>query len=153
MPYLPTSQAFLEQAAKLLEAYPNTTIITTKYSFPTETPSATIKRQKSVSKSTDTATATDTAVAAEPTAPVAALEFKAYNPGTGICLKYRTNKHQEVSRLMTGLGKLAGGPNSGDVEMVDAPALDEVVPVPVPAVAPPARKAKASKKTTGNRKN
>jgi hypothetical protein len=63
--------------------------------------------------------------------------LKTFNPGTGICLQYRTNKAQEVSRLITSLGKLAAGadaaglglsggvPAGGDVEMVDAPAPAE----------------------------
>jgi hypothetical protein len=62
--------------------------------------------------------------------------LKTFNPGTGICLQYRTNKAQEVSRLITSLGKLAAGSDvaglglgnaatapAGDVEMVDAPAV------------------------------
>lgn len=67
--------------------------------------------------------------------------LKTFNPGTGVCLKYRTNKHQEVSRLMIGLGKLAGGADvaslglagagGGDVEMVDAP--EEGTSTPAPA--------------------
>jgi len=64
---------------------------------------------------------------------VAALELKTFNAEAGICLKYRTNKAAEVSRLMTGLGRLASGGDvtslgasgTGDVEMVDAPAVEE----------------------------
>ena len=59
---------------------------------------------------------------------------------------YRTNKHQEVGRLMISLGKLAGGADvaslglsaatGGDVEMADAP--DETAPPAAAAAAPAA---------------
>ncbi|KAE8374070.1 signal recognition particle 9 kDa protein-domain-containing protein [Aspergillus bertholletiae] len=120
MPYLPTSQAYLEQSALLLEAYPNDTRITTKYNFPSS------QKPKPAEESTT------------PTAPIASLTLKTYNPTSGICLKYRTNKAAEVGRLITSLGKLAGGASvaalglgnaaaapgaqaGGDVEMTDAP--------------------------------
>ncbi|KAJ5678025.1 signal recognition particle 9 kDa protein-domain-containing protein [Penicillium maclennaniae] len=122
MPYLTTSQEYLEQSALLLEAYPDSRI-TTKYSYPTERPSEKAHRAKSTRAETEST----------PSAPVAALELKTFNAESGICLKYRTNKAAEVSRLMTGLGKLASGADvaslgvSGpaDVEMVDAPAVEE----------------------------
>ncbi|KAF3385158.1 hypothetical protein F1880_002600 [Penicillium rolfsii] len=149
MPYLPTSQAFLEQSAQLLEAYPDTTRITTKYHFPTETPGARAKRAKSQAKKASTANSTETNTSqpttqpATTSAPVASLTLKTYNPATGIVLQYQTNKIAEVSRLITGLGKLASGADvaslglsgtagqvGGDVEMVDAPAVEEPVPAP-----------------------
>ncbi|KAJ5874264.1 uncharacterized protein N7529_002694 [Penicillium soppii] len=128
MPYLPTSQAFLEQSASLLQAYPEATRIVTKYNFPTTRPGNAKRIQKSQAKKSADAT---------PAAPIATLTLKTFNPGTGICLQYRTNKAQEVSRLITSLGKLAAGadaaglglsggvPAGGDVEMVDAPAPAE----------------------------
>jgi hypothetical protein len=69
---------------------------------------------------------------------LAALELKTFNPEAGICLKYRTNKAAEVSRLMIGLGKLAGGADvaslgvsaTADVEMVDAPEEGSKGPAP-----------------------
>ncbi|KAJ5587386.1 uncharacterized protein N7459_003151 [Penicillium hispanicum] len=146
MPYLPTSQEFLEQSAQLLEAYPDTTRITTKYSFPTERPANQAKRQKSQSKRADASAPAETPSA--PVVPVAALTLKTYNPSTGICLQYRTNKVAEVGRLMTGLGKLAGGADvaslglsapgvagAGDVEMLDAPAVGDEAAPPAPAAA------------------
>lgn len=69
--------------------------------------------------------------------------MKTYNPAAGICLQYRTNKAAEVGRLITSLGKLAGGADvaalglgaapataaaagtAGDVEMTDAPVAAE----------------------------
>ncbi|GLI72599.1 hypothetical protein PoHVEF18_000778 [Penicillium ochrochloron] len=142
MPYLPTSQAFLEQSAQLLEAYPDTTRITTKYHFPTETPGARAKRSKSQAKKA-ASTTSETTTTQTTSAPVASLTLKTYNPTTGIVLQYQTNKIAEVSRLITGLGKLASGADvaslglsgagGGDVEMVDAPAVVEVVPASAPA--------------------
>ncbi|RAK99445.1 WD40 repeat-like protein [Aspergillus ibericus CBS 121593] len=122
MPYLPTSQSYLEQSSLLLQAYPDTRI-TTKYTFPHTTP-----------KPTTTPTET-TPAAAEAKPPIATLELKTFHPGTGICLKYKTNKGAEVGRLITSLGKLAAGADveglglgnttlpgaagAGDVEMGD----------------------------------
>ncbi|KAL5362714.1 signal recognition particle 9 kDa protein-domain-containing protein [Aspergillus floccosus] len=120
MPYLPTSQAYLEQSALLLQAYPETTRITTKYHFP---------RFSKSSKPSDAQSSTTST----PTAPVASLTLKTFNPTSGICLQYRTNKAAEVGRLITSLGKLAAGADvaslglsgaapvpAADVEMVDA---------------------------------
>ncbi|PYH73133.1 SRP9/SRP21 family protein [Aspergillus vadensis CBS 113365] len=133
MPYLPTSQSYLEQSSLLLQAYPDTRI-TTKYTFPrTSTkPSSTTQSQQPTSTEET-----------EPKPRIAVLELKTYHPGSGICLKYRTNKGAEVGRLITSLGKLAAGADveglglgnnpaaasaggaAGDVEMGDAPAAAE----------------------------
>lgn len=224
MPYLPTSQAFLEQSAQLLEAYPDTvrqfhtyihvqsdklqynpsrtthpskpphclyqhkptpslplqqqpkpsgknqltppqTRITTKYHFPTETPGARAKRAKSQAKKASTTSETTSQPATTQTnsAPVASLTLKTYNPTTGIVLQYQTNKIAEVSRLITGLGKLASGADvaslgfsgagqvGGDVEMVDAPTVEEVVPAAA-AAAPAAGQSGKGKKKGGKGK-
>ncbi|PKY03580.1 hypothetical protein P168DRAFT_327639 [Aspergillus campestris IBT 28561] len=137
MPLLPTSHAYLEQSALLLQAYPDTTRITTKYNFPSTRPSNSSRKQKSKPASTSApTTTTETTPQAPPTTPLAYLTLKTYNPTTGICLKYRTNKAAEVGRLITSLGKLAAGasvaelglsnpvpaaPAAADVEMADAP--------------------------------
>ncbi|EAW13097.1 SRP9/SRP21 family protein [Aspergillus clavatus NRRL 1] len=135
MPYLSTSQAFLEQSALLLEAYPDTTRITTKYNFPSQRPSQ---------KPSEPSQPDQPAAAA---APVASLTLKTFNTAAGICLKYRTNKAAEVGRLVTSLGKLAAGagvaglglgPAAGtaaDVEMVDAPGAVEEGSAPASAAA------------------
>ncbi|KAF4238825.1 hypothetical protein CNMCM6805_006201 [Aspergillus fumigatiaffinis] len=149
MPYLPTSQAFLEQSALLLEAYPETTRITTKYGFPSQRPSA----QKKPS-STPNPETTDSPA---PTAanPVAVLTLKTYNPTAGICLKYRTNKAAEVSRLVTSLGKLAGGANAAGLGLsapaptTTASAAADVEMTDAPAVVEEAASANASKTDTG----
>ncbi|KAJ5177829.1 uncharacterized protein N7500_000528 [Penicillium coprophilum] len=142
MPYLPTSQAYLEQSAQLLQAYPDTTRIVTKYSFPTNRRGNLIRAHKSQVRKDAKAAATGgtTTTPASPSTATATLTLKTFNPTTGICLHYRTNKLQEVGRLITTLGKLAAGadvaglglsapvPVSADVEMVDAPA-QEATPV------------------------
>ncbi|KAL2838718.1 signal recognition particle 9 kDa protein-domain-containing protein [Aspergillus pseudoustus] len=104
-PYLPTSAAFLKESSLLLQAYPDSTLITTKYTFPSSKPSS--KSSKPSTKSDSTATATT---------PLATLVLKTYNPVSGICLKYKTNKAAEVGRLITALGLLAGG---ADISLLD----------------------------------
>ncbi|CAG7935448.1 unnamed protein product [Penicillium nalgiovense] len=146
MPYLPTSQAYLEQSAQLLQAYPDTTRIVTKYNFPTNRRGNLKQAHKSqVRKDAAKPTDAPSTTPAPPSAATATLTLKTFNPTTGICLHYRTNKAQEVGRLITSLGKLAAGadvaglglsaavPAAGaDVEMTDAPA-----PAPAEEVAAP----------------
>ncbi|CAI7584563.1 unnamed protein product [Penicillium glandicola] len=143
MPYLPTSQAYLEQSAQLLQAYPDTTRIVTKYNFPTNRRGNVRRAQKSKARKEAQATdASSTTTSAQPPTSIATLTLKTFNPITGICLHYRTNKAQEVGRLITSLGKLAAGadvaglglsapvPAAGaDVEMVDAPVEEVAAPV------------------------
>ncbi|KAM5430014.1 hypothetical protein McanMca71_006390 [Microsporum canis] len=115
MVYLTTSQDYLKQSSLLLEAYPDTTRITTKYSYP-KRPSA-----KERSKAKSKAATSESTEATERTAAPATLTLKTFNPTTGICLKYRTNKAAEVGRLIAGLGKLSSG----------AP-IEDFVPTQVP---------------------
>lgn len=101
MPYLPTLNAFLHSASLLLTAYP-TARITTKYSLP----------RASKEQPTAPATTTDAAdngTQREKKEPSATLTVKVFHPATGICLKYETDKAQEVGRLITSLGRLARG--------------------------------------------
>ncbi|KAJ5782484.1 hypothetical protein N7457_004258 [Penicillium paradoxum] len=148
MPYLSTSQAYLEQSAQLIQAYPDTTRIVTKYNFPTTRPGNAKRIEKSQAKKPKTGDAT---------APIATLTLKTFNPTAGICLHYRTNKAQEVGRLITTLGKLAAGadvaglgltaaPVSADVEMVDAPVEEVVVPSAAKAQQGQAQGGKGKKK-------
>ncbi|KAK1141679.1 hypothetical protein N8T08_008777 [Aspergillus melleus] len=156
MPYLPTPQAYLEQSALLLEAYPDTTRITTKYSFPSHKPKST---------STTDAAPTDpqSRQSQTTTTPVATLTLKTFNPSVGLCLKYRTNKAAEVGRLITSLGKLAGGADvaslglgtaaaapAADVEMADAP--EDGTATPTTAAAAPAAKTESSNKSGKSKK-
>ncbi|PGH36910.1 hypothetical protein GX50_00144 [[Emmonsia] crescens] len=142
MPYLSTSQEYLEQSALLLQAYPDTTRITTKYSYPSSKKSTTApSSQPTTTKSKPSTTETPTTSAQtqsqsqsqtqSQTPTPATLTLKTFHPTSGICLKYRTNKAAEVGRLIVGLGKLASGApvvettaaagTAGDTEMVDAP--------------------------------
>ncbi|KAL3464174.1 signal recognition particle 9 kDa protein-domain-containing protein [Aspergillus heterothallicus] len=105
-PYLPTSAAYIKESSLLLQAYPDSTLITTKYTFPS-------KLSKSSKHST---TKPDSASTTTPTTPLATLVLKTYNPTSGICLKYSTNKAAEVGRLITALGLLAGG---ADISLLD----------------------------------
>ncbi len=47
-----------------------------------------------------------TAITAAPLIPRASLTLKTYDPVSGICLKYRTDKAAEVGRLVASLGRL-----------------------------------------------
>ncbi|PLB44395.1 hypothetical protein P170DRAFT_440697 [Aspergillus steynii IBT 23096] len=153
MPYLPTPQAYLEQSALLLEAYPDTTRITTKYSFPSHKP-----------KTTSTTDAAPTESQPQTSTPVATLTLKTFNPSAGLCLKYRTNKAAEVGRLITSLGKLAGGADvaslglgaaaaapAADVEMADAPEEGTATPTTAAANAAAAGAAKTESNNKGGK--
>ncbi|KAL3472984.1 signal recognition particle 9 kDa protein-domain-containing protein [Aspergillus californicus] len=107
-PYLPTSAAYLKQSSLLLQAYPDTTRITTKYTFPSKPPTSTSASTKPSTQQQPT-TPPSTTQPTTPAAPIATLTLKTYTPEAGICLKYRTNKAAEVGRLITALGLLAGG--------------------------------------------
>lgn len=96
MPTQSSLNDFLSSASLLLHAYP-TARITTRYSLP--------KPPKNAA-STD---ATTTESSKEKRDPSASLTCKIYHPQSGICLKYTTDKAQEVGRLFTSLGRLAKG--------------------------------------------
>jgi Signal recognition particle 9 kDa protein (SRP9) len=100
MPYLPNINSYLQQSSLLLQAYPITTRITTKYSLP----------PKEKTKISGRGSTVQLDPSLPPTkSPAATLTFKTFETTAGICLKYRTNKSAEVGRLMTGLGRLAKG--------------------------------------------
>ncbi|EEH40443.1 hypothetical protein PAAG_02498 [Paracoccidioides lutzii Pb01] len=130
MPYLSTSQEYLEQSALLLEAYPDTTRITTKYTYPTSKKSQSTAKLKPPTTATPTPSATLDPTSAPTSLAPATLTLKTFHPTSGICLKYHTNKAAEIGRLIAGLGKLASGApvietvetTKADEEMVDAPA-------------------------------
>ncbi|KAA6408600.1 MAG: hypothetical protein FRX48_07682 [Lasallia pustulata] len=98
MPYLPTAQSWLHQSTLLLQARPTTTRITTKYTLEPSTRSPSRKRRSNPPAPTSPPT---------PTAPQpkAHLILKTYDPVSGACLKYRTDKAAEVGRLMAALGR------------------------------------------------
>ncbi|KAI0850938.1 signal recognition particle 9 kDa protein-domain-containing protein [Daldinia vernicosa] len=123
MPYFATSQEWLHQSSLLLEARPTTTRITTKYHISKPKPRRTKKAP--TSPPSTTTTTTDTAPTA---APRGSLTLKTYDPHSGACLKYRTTKAAEVSRLIQSLGRPLGArmaalplPEAADEVMADAP--------------------------------
>lgn len=101
MTYFEDIHTYLHQSSLLIQAYPQQTRITTKYSLPRKP-----KPGKSNATATETETDTSTKVKRDPSAT---LTLKTYHPDSGICLKYRTDKAAEVGRLMSGLGRLAKG--------------------------------------------
>ncbi|GAP89288.1 putative wd repeat protein [Rosellinia necatrix] len=139
MPYYETSQEWLRQSALLLEARPSTTRITTTYHL-TDKTGTSKKRQKrrhqqhqeqQSATAAASSTSTTAAAAAAPTAPRASLTIKTYDPHSGACLKYRTTKAAEVSRLILSLGqlgrKMAALPaDAADAVVADAAAAEEV---------------------------
>ncbi|KAI0115041.1 signal recognition particle 9 kDa protein-domain-containing protein [Daldinia grandis] len=115
MPYFATSQEWLHQSSLLLEARPTTTRITTKYHISKPKP----RRAKNPPTTTSDTT---------PAAPRGSLTLKTYDPYSGVCLKYRTTKAAEVSRLIQSLGRPLGArmaalplPEAADEVMADAP--------------------------------
>lgn len=107
MTYFPDLHTYLHQSALLLQAYPQTTRITTKYSQPRKTKPGKVSASENEAK--------NDASSRPKREPSATLTLKTYHPESGICLKYKTDKAAEVGRLMTGLGRLAKG------EMIELP--------------------------------
>jgi len=99
MTYFSDLHTYLRQSSLLIQAYPQTTRITTKYSQPR-------KPKGSKVSGTDASNASTLRQKKEPSAT---LTLKTYHPESGICLKYKTDKAAEVGRLVTGLGRLAKG--------------------------------------------
>lgn len=110
MTYFRDIHTYLHQSSLLIQAYPQQTRITTKYSLP--------RKSKSTNKDDTAVTETETEAAKVKRDPSATLTLKTYHPDSGICLKYRTDKAAEVGRLMSGLGRLAKG------EVIDLPTND-----------------------------
>ncbi|KAI9790741.1 MAG: hypothetical protein M1816_004882 [Peltula sp. TS41687] len=128
MPYLSNSQEWLHQSSLLIQARPRTTKITTKYTIrrpqkkksrKTRTPSiepgavtddttttttSSTKKPSTSSAAVRAPEATTSAQAQQP--PMADLVLKTYDPVSGACLKYRTDKAAEVGRLVASLGRL-----------------------------------------------
>jgi len=162
MPYFTTSQEWHKQSSLLLQARPTTvcrtlvprlqklttlqTRITTKHK---------IAKPKAPKAKPNEAGATETASSApSEITSRATLTLKTYDPVSGVCLKYRTEKAAEVGRLIAALGRLgrdmAGLPEAEDTPMEDvkeelADATQERTAVPQAAEKPVA----AGKEVTG----
>jgi len=120
MPYLPDLNVFLHQSSLLIQAYPTTTRITTKYSQPRNRKTLKSKKAKyptSAPAQTEPNTNAQSVSHRELRETAATLTLKTFEAGSGICLKYETDKAAEVGRLMTGLGRLASG------ELVEMPTV------------------------------
>lgn len=135
MPYLATSQEWLEQSALLLQARPTTAKIVTRYtvenankklkqSRTSRSPQPTTatrfqggsKNQPDAAKPSPGGSATTPQPASSqsnvqqpPAVPRAVIVLRTYDPVSGVCLKYSTNKAAEVGRLLSSLGRLARG--------------------------------------------
>lgn len=80
------------------------------------------KGQRTNPKTIEKTEATDASTAPAPTADIT---FKTWDPASGVALKYRTNKAQEVGRLFGSLGRIGRGmTGTGDVMAEDTPMLD-----------------------------
>ncbi|KAF1943728.1 hypothetical protein EJ02DRAFT_120580 [Clathrospora elynae] len=114
MPYFKTSKEWYEQSSLLLKARPTSTRITSKYSVLKPSSSKIKKRQKYDDKKASRPTEAPRATSPHPppsTQPqpeevTVTFTLKTYDPDSGTCLQYETNKGNEVSRLVGNLGKL-----------------------------------------------
>ncbi|KAK8209458.1 signal recognition particle 9 kDa protein-domain-containing protein [Phyllosticta capitalensis] len=116
MPFFESSAEWLEQSALLLKARPTTARIVTKYSILQRHEQKQLKRKdKAAEKATSSGQNGDAAAEtqdrrqqpAQPERPKGVLIIKTYDPASGVCLKYKTNKAAEVGRLVASLEKLA----------------------------------------------
>ncbi|KUI65461.1 hypothetical protein VM1G_00203 [Cytospora mali] len=134
MPFITTSQEWLTQSALLLEARPTTARVTTKYNIK---PAKIRKAKKDAADTTDTTTTTTTTTTTKP--PRATLILKTFDPHSGVCLKYKTTKAAEVSRLVQLLGslgrKMAALPDAPVAAAEEEPAVAAAAAAAAAAVA------------------
>jgi Signal recognition particle 9 kDa protein (SRP9) len=121
MPYFADLNTYLHQSSLLLQAYPSTTRITTKYSLPRKPSEKSKSKPKSKLDSETVASSEPNSTAAKRD-PSSILTLKTFEANSGICLKYKTDKAAEVGRLMAGLGRLANR------EVIDMPVVAPAVP-------------------------
>ncbi|CAG5180776.1 uncharacterized protein ALTATR162_LOCUS9403 [Alternaria atra] len=111
MPYFETSAEWYEQSSLLLKARPTSTRITSKYSVLKPTASKIKKRQKYEEKRASrpaepTRASSPPPQAQNPEEVTVFFTLKTYDPESGTCLQYETNKGAEVGRLIGNLGRL-----------------------------------------------
>ncbi|KAI1335523.1 signal recognition particle 9 kDa protein-domain-containing protein [Xylariaceae sp. FL0016] len=145
MPYYEKSEEWLRQSQLLLEARPSTTRTTTKYHI--SKPSLRNRRHsKTQAEPTPPGTTTG--------APRGVLTLKTFDPVSGVCLKYKTTKMAEVSRLILHLGTLGRKmaalpePEEADATMAETAETAETEKGDAAAAAPPTAK-ETSKGQTG----
>ncbi|KAB8360800.1 hypothetical protein FH972_024534 [Carpinus fangiana] len=123
-----SSQDWLEQSSLLLKAHPSTTRISSKYSI--GTPITSPKSKKLNSEPRNTGPPGSGPTPSQSTQPRATFTLKTFDPVSGVCLKYQTDKAAEVGRLVAYLGSLGrsmcGLPDKvEDVTMIDTAAGGE----------------------------
>ncbi|MCJ1393199.1 hypothetical protein MMC18_006071 [Xylographa bjoerkii] len=99
MVYFKDSQTWVQQSTLLLEARPTTARISTRYKL--SPPNVASSRRSKLGS------ATTNPAEAPPPPSRAYIILKTYDPVSGTCLKYRTDKGAEIGRLVAGLGKCA----------------------------------------------
>ncbi|OIW33694.1 hypothetical protein CONLIGDRAFT_188411 [Coniochaeta ligniaria NRRL 30616] len=125
MPTYAKSEDWLLQSSLLLEARPETTRITTRYTIRPN-----IRRTKK--SAADNTTTTPAPASKTPLPPRGDLELKTYDPVSGVVLKYRTVKLAEVGRLMQLLGSHLARTQAG-VPVREVGGDDELLPDATPA--------------------
>ncbi|KAF1815423.1 hypothetical protein P152DRAFT_410212 [Eremomyces bilateralis CBS 781.70] len=122
MPTFSTSQEWLEQSALLIQAYPTSTHVASKYSVIRPSKSRLKKHARRLERLESKGNGASEGTAAEavsssndpnPTKPTisepqttASFTLKTYSPDAGVSLKYTTNKAPEVGRLIAAAGRL-----------------------------------------------
>lgn len=77
--------------------------ITVKYNLPNLQSAKYVKARERKARKED---GSKDAATAAPAVPKAVLCLKTYDPASGVCLKFKTDRAAEVGRLINGLGKL-----------------------------------------------
>ncbi|KAK1832331.1 signal recognition particle 9 kDa protein-domain-containing protein [Podospora conica] len=156
MPYYTKSEDWLRQSSLLLQAYPSTTRITTRYHLaPARRPS---KAAKAAARAASDPAAgvyvapVPEADGAEAKPPRGHLVLKTYDPASGVTLKYKTSKAAEVGRLVQMLGVLGrrmGGLPEKEQEEEGGGVGEEMVGVETTGAAVPAAPAAGDKGAGG----
>lgn len=125
MPYLATAQSYLEQSTLLISARPTTTKITTKYTISRTKPSPSHLKSTASSPPPKSEHSESQGPSQQSQAPKATLTLKTYDPVSGTCLKYKTDKAAEVGRLVASLGScgrvMAALPAREETEVKEEP--------------------------------
>ncbi|MCJ1337913.1 hypothetical protein MMC09_003197 [Bachmanniomyces sp. S44760] len=103
MVYFKDAQQWLQQSTLLLEARPTTTRIVTKYTLAKPIPRS--SKAKEPTTTTTPVAAPSSSTSAVPNPSRGHLILRTYDPVSGVCLKYRTDKAAEVGRLIAALGR------------------------------------------------